>query len=346
MKSDFLIGIELTRHCNLRCAHCFRADLDQFSEIPFETVAKILGEAKRYGQPHIAFTGGEATLHRRFFDILQLVIDHGFTFHYVTNAFNYKTIFKKLYPLLGHPQWQGISFSLDGGTRETHDAIRGPGSFDRVLAGIAIARSYGMEAVAQTVVHRGNRHELDTLATLCAKMGVTRFHLAHLQPTPHAVEHGLLHSPQECRQVEREIRDLQGRYKLPIFLSAGFYDTTPVAHCRFLKLTSLNIDFRGQLTMCCQLSNLEASEGQVDVIADLNRTSLQDAHRMVLESYQGIYDARIRKFEEGMPDIDNFHCWTCMKHTKKVEWMRDYPENEWVAQDPYFQRVERKLNVV
>lgn len=347
MRGDLLIGIELTRHCNLRCAHCFRADLDEFGEIPFETVEKILAEAKRYDRPHIAFTGGEATLHRRFVDILELVISHGFTFHFVTNAYNYKTLYKKLFHLFDNPLWQGVSFSLDGGTRETHDAIRGEGSFDRVLAGIAICRTHKKETVVQSVIHRGNRHELETLASLCSKMDVTRFHLAHLQPTPHAVEHGLLHSPQECRQVEKEIIDLQGRYRMPVILSAGFYDTTPIAHCRFLKLSSLNIDFKGQLTMCCQLSNLEGSEGNVDIIADLNKTSLQDAHQKLLVSYQDIFNSRLKKLaNDTHQDIDNFHCWSCMKHTKKVEWMKNYPDNEWVKQDAYFHRIERKLNVV
>ncbi|MCB0308024.1 MAG: radical SAM protein [Bdellovibrionales bacterium] len=339
MKSDLLIGIELTRHCNLRCGHCFRADLDKFSEIPVEIVRKILNEALIYGKPHIGLTGGEATLHRQFPEILQMIIDHGFGFHFVTNGFNYKTVFKNLFPILDHPLFEGVSFSLDGATPETHDGIRGPGSFNRVLAGIAICSVHKKEVAAQTVIHRGNRHELSALALLCSKMGVSRFYLAHMQPTPHAVKHGLLHTPEECRQVEKEIADLQSQFKLPIYLSAGFYDPTPVAHCKFLKMTSLNINYRGELTMCCQLSNMEGSEGNVDVIADLSKVSLQDAHRQVVASYHEVFQARLDKIANHThQDIDNFHCWSCMKHTKKVEWMRQFPENDWVKSDSYFQK--------
>jgi len=191
--------------------------------------------------------------------------------------------------------------------------------------------------VIQMVVHRGNRHELDAMATLCSKLAVSQLNIAHMQPTPHAVQHGLLHSPEEARAVEREIIDLQQRYRLPIVMSAGFYDPTPLAHCRFLKISAINIDHKGRVNTCCQLSNLEGSVGEEDVAADLNETSLENAFDLVLKNYYGLFEARLKKKAEGRShDFDNFHCWTCMKHYKKVEWMKNFPENEWVKEDPYF----------
>lgn len=131
--------------------------------------------------------------------------------------------------------------------------------------------------------------------------------------------------------------ELQGRYRLPISLSAGFYDQTPLAHCRFLKFGSLNIDYLGRLTTCCQLSNMEGSDGDLDVVADLNTTPLETAHMKLLGVYNGIFDARLSKMRDGtFQDVDNFHCWSCLKHFKKVEWMRDHPEDAWVKSDAYF----------
>jgi MoaA/NifB/PqqE/SkfB family radical SAM enzyme len=339
--NDFFIGLELTRHCNLRCAHCFRANLDKVSEIPYDLVESILTQAKKYHRPHIAMTGGETTLHSRFVEVLELIVRHGYTFHFVTNGYNYQRLFTKLFPLLENPLWKGISFSLDGATEETHDAIRGRGSFARVLTSIAIAKTHNLEVVAQMVVHRGNRHELEAMALLCSKMSVNRMHIAHMQPTPHSVRHGLLHSPEECRLIEREVCDLQGRFRMPIAFSAGFYDQTPLAHCRFLKLGTLNIDYEGRLTACCQLSNFEGT-GQEDVVADLKTVPLETAHSMLLKAYQGIFDARLEKMRTGtFQDLDNFHCWHCMKHFKKAEWMRDFPDNEWVKADTYFQTKEK-----
>ena len=336
---NFFVGIELTRHCNLRCAHCFRADLDEAAEIPFETVDKVLREATRYNRPHIALTGGEPTLHHRFLDILNLIVTHGFTFHFVTNGYHYDKLFRKTFPLFGNPQWIGVSFSVDGAKEETHDAIRGKGSFARVLAAVAVAKTHKLEVVVQMVLHRGNRHELEALALLCSRLGVDRLHIAHMQPTPAGVRHNLLHSPEECRQAEREILNLGARIRMPVILSAGYYDESPLAHCTFLKNAALNIDYRGRLTTCCQLSNVEGSSDETDVIADLNEMPLEAAHAKLLEVYQGIFRARLEKIREGaLHSLDSFHCWSCMKQFRKVEWMRDFPENAWVRQDPYFSR--------
>jgi MoaA/NifB/PqqE/SkfB family radical SAM enzyme len=341
--NDFFIGIELTRHCNLRCAHCFRADLDKFSEIPYETVEKILVQAKRYQKPHIALTGGETTLHTKFVEILDLIASHGYTFHFVTNGFNYQRVFRSLYHLFGNPAWKGVSFSIDGATAETHDKIRGKGSFHRLLAGMAIARTHNLEVVAQMVAHRGNSHEIEALAVLCSKMDVTRLHIAHMQPTPHAVAHGLLHSPEEYRMIERDVGDLQGRFRMPIAFSAGYYDQTPLAHCKFLRLGALNIDHKGRLTACCQLSNMEGDNPESDLVNDLNETPLEEAHKNLLKTYQGIFDARLEKMQDGtFQDLDHFHCWSCQKHFKKVDWMREYPDNEWVKADAYFRAPEVK----
>jgi MoaA/NifB/PqqE/SkfB family radical SAM enzyme len=335
--NNFFIGLELTRHCNLRCAHCFRADLDKVSEIPFETVAKILTEAERYHRPHIAMTGGEPTLHTRFREILDLIVGRGYSFHFVTNGWHYQRTFRDLYSLFGNPLWKGVSFSLDGATPETHDAVRGAGSFHRALAALAIALSHRLEVVVQMVVHRGNRHEIESMAVLCSKMGATRLHIAHMQPTPHAVKAGLLHSPDEYRRVEREVNDLQGRFTMPIAFSAGFYDETPLAHCRFLNLGALNIDHRGRLTVCCQLSNLEGDHPDSDVVADLNELPLAAAHSRLLGAYQGIFNARLSKMAEGtLQPLDNFHCWSCQKHFGKVGWMKAFPENAWVKADAHF----------
>lgn len=339
--NDFFIGLELTRHCNLRCSHCFRADLDQVSEIPFETVEKILKEAKSYHRPHIAMTGGETTLHSRFSDILNLITRYGYTFHFVTNGWNYKTLFRDLYPLFGDPRWVGVSYSLDGATAETHDAIRGKGSFNRVLGAIAVAATHKLEVVVQMIVHRNNRHEMESLALLCSKLGVTRLHIAHLQPTPEMVSKNLLHSPAECRDAEREISTLSSHFTMPIILSAGFFDQTPLAHCRFLKMGALNIDFQGRLTACCQLSNLTGVTTEEDIIADLNQTSLEEAHQKLIQTYQQVFNARLEKMKSGqLGEIDQFHCWSCMKHFHKVDWMNDFPENEWVQEDPYFKTKE------
>ena len=77
-------------------------------------------------------------------------------------------------------------------------------------------------------------------------------------------------------------------------------------------------------------------------MADLNTVPLETAHSMLLKTYQRVFDTRLEKMRTGtFQDLDNFHCWHCMKHFKKAEWMRGFPDNEWVKADTYFQTRQR-----
>lgn len=309
-----------------------------------EAVEAILKASENYNYPHIALTGGEASLHSRFTDILLLMANKGFTFHFVTNGYQTKTILKKVAPLMGRPEFTGISLSLDGATAKTHDEIRGKNAFRNALATLCMMKTYGKEVVVQMVVHRGNRHELNDMAILCSQLKVDRLHIAHMQPTYHAVENNLLHSPSEFKEVEREVYELGNHFTLPIYMSAGFYDVTPFAHCKFLKNAGLNFDYRGRLTTCCQLSNYEAVDTETDVVGDIQKESFETLHNRLLEIYTDIFRERVSSKQNGsFQDLDHFHCWSCLKKFGKMDWMQQFPENEWVQEDRYFSRPLKML---
>ena len=158
--SDFFIGIELTRHCNLRCQHCLRDDLDKHAEVPVEFVKKLLKQARAYNKPHIALTGGEATLHSKFGEIIDLIVSEGYTFHFVTNGTTFPRVFQRLQAYAGGRAWRGISLSMDGATEETMDKIRGKGVYQKAIQAIAIAKTHRVPVTAQMVVNRLNRPEM------------------------------------------------------------------------------------------------------------------------------------------------------------------------------------------
>src|SRR6185503_7926434 len=130
---DFFIGFEFTRHCNLRCKHCLRRDLDKFSEISYELVDSVLQQSAVYNKPHIAITGGECTLHSRFKDLIDLIVRHGHTFHFVTNGTTVKRVIEQIGHHAGKGLWDGVSISMDGATEETHNFIRGKKQYQKVL---------------------------------------------------------------------------------------------------------------------------------------------------------------------------------------------------------------------
>ena len=70
--------IELTNRCNLRCQHCFDERHAATGDLSLEIIEKVLQEGKSCGIDHLAFTGGEPTIHRQFPEIIRRVCDAGY----------------------------------------------------------------------------------------------------------------------------------------------------------------------------------------------------------------------------------------------------------------------------
>jgi len=68
-----------------------------------------------------------------------------------------------------------ISFSMDGATRKTNDAIRGGGCYDKCLAGIEQAKARGFSVSMIYTVSRDNIHELEMMVPLLERLRIHRF---------------------------------------------------------------------------------------------------------------------------------------------------------------------------
>ena len=77
-------------------------------------------------------------------------------------------------------------------------------------------------------------------------------------------------------------------------LDVGYYNTAPAAPCSPLAGTSANVDYRGQLTLCCNLSGFRGAAGQSDVVGDLGREPFADAYER-LRRLSAAHGARRRE---------------------------------------------------
>src|SRR5713101_1183958 len=151
------IIIELTNRCNLRCQHCFEERHAATGDLPVEIIEKVLREGRGCGIEHVAFTGGEPTIHRQFGEIIRQVCVAGYTFSFVSNGMNFPQVYSLLLP---HRQWfTGVTFSLDGAQEETHDRLRGTGSYRRVLRAASICVVKDLPFTFNAVLTARNRHE-------------------------------------------------------------------------------------------------------------------------------------------------------------------------------------------
>src|SRR5262249_28241431 len=127
--------------CNLACRHCFIScspHNDSFGFLSFEEVQRRLDESVALGVKEYYFTGGEPFLHPRMVEILELTLRYG-----AATVLPNGTVLKDAW--LGRlaraeaasPYSLEFRVSIDGCSARTNDPVRGEGTFERALDGVA-----------------------------------------------------------------------------------------------------------------------------------------------------------------------------------------------------------------
>lgn len=329
------LSIELTNICNLHCSYCLR-DEDALYHTPADFLApnffeSIVSQAKAsMGISHLTFTGGEPTLHPQFGEILAISEAHDLKVSFVTNGWN----FEKIWPTLqAHPNTvTHVAFSLDGPTREDHDKWRGDGSFVRLVR--AFSRCFGgnLPFVVKVGIRRDTVPKLEQLALFAARMGAAALNFAHVMPTSPEVEHTSALDLEERRHAEQEIANLSRIFKMKIAIDVGYHNLDPNPPCSALADVSCNVDYRGRLSLCCNLSGYRGAIGEKDVAADLHRQDFAAAHAAlstIAAEKLAAREKRLAELADNNVAVDLYSaspCLFCLDTTGKLPWRRSAEE--------------------
>ena len=320
--------IELTNRCNLRCHHCFVERHAATGDLPLAIIGKVLEEGKGCGIAHLAFTGGEPTIHRQFTEIMRRVGAAGYTWSMVSNGLT----FPHIYPLLLHarPWFTGVTFSLDGAREATHDRLRGNGAYRRVLRAASICVVKDLPFTVNMVLTAQNQHEVHEMVALAGRLGSRGVRFGHLMPTPETAVRGLDLTSHERREVEDEIWRLQKNAPVTVGMAPGYYSAAPFFPCAPLELEEYNLDYRGNLTLCCQLSGIAGENAGTEVMGNLHDLSLAEAiarFRQRVAVYLADKQERVR--QGAFSPLEHFPCWYCVKYLQKVSWLTAMPQHPW-----------------
>ena len=319
------LSVELANICNLHCSYCFRSDENLYTShaefFPLELLRRVIGEARlATSVTRINFTGGEPTLHPHFEETLQTSREAGLTVSFVTNGWH----FERVWPALqaNRAAVSHVAFSLDGVTREDHDRWRGQGSFDRLVR--AFTRCYMSQLpFGIKIVIRRDLDQLEQIAIFAARMGAASLHFAHVMPTSDALANASALTLDEQRAAEQEIAILARIFKMNIGIDVGYYnidETRPP--CAPLAAVSMNIDFRGRLSLCCNLSGFRGAVEEGDVVADLNVESFGSAY----EKFKTLATVQLQRRKDALaalhaPDIyTGSPCMFCLQSFGKIPW--------------------------
>jgi sulfatase maturation enzyme AslB (radical SAM superfamily) len=327
--------IELTNACNRNCLHCLRNKADPPEFLPLTIARKVLPQARALDFRNICLTGGEVVLYPDLEDFLSLVVDHGFGFTLVTNGHRFREL---LLPLLTAPEnrekLKGVCFSLDGSKPETHDALRGPGSFREVIEAVGLCQLKGIPFSFKSVITNFNKEELTELALLGATLGAQDLGFIHPYPTPRFLMEEAIPSPAELSRTIRWINDSLAKSLKPRINIEGWAPWTTLTKCTTLFRT-VNLDFQGNLILCCNLSHVEEGKPSVfggEWVADLKEVPLREGLIRHFHGVAKLMEARLRDVDRfGDVILNTICCYWCFIHFDKFGWLKGFPESPWAA---------------
>jgi MoaA/NifB/PqqE/SkfB family radical SAM enzyme len=327
--------IELTNACNRSCLHCFRNKADAAEFLPLALAREVLSQARRLGFQIISLTGGEVALYPYLEEFLALAVEQGFTFNLVTNGYQFRD---NILPLLSSVKFREklevVCFSLDGARPETHDALRGRGSFREVVEAATLCQMKGIPFCIKTVVTNFNKEELSELALFVTTLGAQDQSFLHPYPAPLFIREEIIPSPEEIRDVMEWISgNLAKALRIKIRIE-GFGPRATLLKCQNI-LELISLDFQGNLILCCNLSHVTRGEGQPSVkgkecLGNLKEISLQDGLIKHYHAVAQLMEARVRDADQ-LNDLTLIPCYWCFKHFGKLEWLKDFPESPWSA---------------
>ncbi|MGE5342711.1 MAG: radical SAM protein [Candidatus Omnitrophota bacterium] len=181
--APFTVQLILTRRCNLACSYCSAAhflDHETEPELNTEEWISVLRRLKEIGVFTIEFTGGEVLVRDDFFEILEAAV--ACRFSKISLLTNGTLVTETVAAELKRLGIKTISISLDG-DKESHDRLRGTGSYEKTMAGIRHLLDHGIIPTIAFTPLKQNVKSLEKLAQDLHPLGIKEIVTNSLHPS-------------------------------------------------------------------------------------------------------------------------------------------------------------------
>lgn len=181
------LQLDLTNACNLACVHCYHEHHSNAGNMETADYIEIL---KQYSQiiqtmgytGDVILCGGEPLLSKHLPFVLKEIADKypSYRVGILTNG----TIADKLSPatqgILSRIKQVNFQISLDGPDAQSHDLVRGQGSFDRAIQGMRFLQNLGFHVHILSILSSRTADKIEDFFKLAHQLsvksvGFTRF---------------------------------------------------------------------------------------------------------------------------------------------------------------------------
>jgi mycofactocin radical SAM maturase len=181
LEAPICLTWELTYACNLACVHCLsssgRRDPRELSTAECKAV---IDELERMQVFYVNIGGGEPTVRRDFWELVQYATAHHLGVKFSTNG---SRITEERAAWLATADYVDVQISLDGATAEVNDRVRGEGSFDTAITALERLHAAGFQQPKlSVVVTRENAGQLDDFERIADGYGA-QLRITRLRPS-------------------------------------------------------------------------------------------------------------------------------------------------------------------
>jgi len=162
----------ITSKCNLRCRMC-DIPYAEIEELTTQQWKAVIKDASRLGAQTVVFSGGEPLLREDIFELISFTKANNLNACVTSNG---QLINDQVAQKLSACGVNVVNISIEG-NKETHDYLRGLGSFDKAVSGLGNLRKYKIESTVASTVSKYNYKDLPYVLGVAKDYGATTVRL-------------------------------------------------------------------------------------------------------------------------------------------------------------------------
>ncbi|EKU98208.1 putative Fe-S oxidoreductase [Leptolyngbya sp. PCC 7375] len=246
----------ITFVCNLRCRHCYVGDnLAPQTHANLSLVLNMLQKCYCAGARKVTFLGGEPTLHPDYEKILLESIRIGYPKIIIdTNGLTQYPIPKKLSAF----RQLSVRLSLEGINAQTHDLVRGQGTFDKTFASLKRLIEANVRVEVTYTINSNNAAQVSEAVRRLTDEGVSEINFHFMSLMGNGQRNSFLGlEPEKIIQAQEELEYLNQNNKIPLRYPKLLIHKEELSHeiskgynCRIFGQTTLLIFPKGELRRC------------------------------------------------------------------------------------------------
>jgi MoaA/NifB/PqqE/SkfB family radical SAM enzyme len=181
--------VRLTKVCNNNCLFCLDKDAQNGTMISITEIKEKLLDGRKKEISQVVLSGGEATVHPDFLEIIKMAKDAGYQYiQVITNGrmFAYRNFLESAVKA----GLDEVTFSMHGHNEKLHDTLTQiNGSFQQAISGLMNALSVeGLIVNIDVVINKQNYKHLADIIKYFFDLGVREFDLLQIIPSGRAWE--------------------------------------------------------------------------------------------------------------------------------------------------------------